>query len=677
MNPTKHTKHCLRCFDRVLPKQTMRFHPVSALADGRLRAIAPIGKTWINGSTLRVKFFDGDSARQDIVREQAGWWTQHANLKFDFNNDNDAEIRIRFDETDGAWSYIGTDCKSIPFDQPTMNLGFIEGGTAAHEIGHCLSGDTLIDCPRDLEKYPQGIPIKDLVGQQPWVYAWKDGTIVVRKASRVWLSKNAARTVRVKLGTGQGGRQNRAFLTPLELVGTPDHPVLLADGITWKPLGELVRGDRLCSMYRQKNSNRTRVYWTGGERVREHVLICEQVYGQRPLKHDAHHKNERMMDQRVDNLQWKHESDHSRDHSTGRIDTEETRLKRVAVNIGRRHTPETRAHMSAVALLRPPISESTRSKLSLASRKNGISKETREKMGNGVRAFYANGGRSGMYGKKASPETRAKQSASSRAFHDNHAAQVAAALTNHTVISVEPAEPQDVYDMTVPGADSFIANGVVVHNSIGLAHEHSSPAGGIQWNEAVVIAELSQSPNFWDEQTVRHNVFDKYAASHINSTAFDPDSIMLYAFPASWTLNGVATHSNEVLSAMDKAFISGAKMYPKTGVTTATSTELKVNAAQRTKESIGKFGEEDVFRFTAVNSGRYQIDTTGPTDVVMKLFGPDVETALIAEDDDSGVSYNACIVTNLIAGMYFVQVRHYNRASGVGKYSIKVRSIKL
>src|SRR5262245_36982541 len=41
----------------------------------------------------------------------------------------------------------------------------------------CLAGDTLIDCPRDLEKYPKGIPIKDLVGQQPWVYAWQDGRI--------------------------------------------------------------------------------------------------------------------------------------------------------------------------------------------------------------------------------------------------------------------------------------------------------------------------------------------------------------------------------------------------------------------------------------------------------------------------------------------------------------------
>ncbi len=40
---------------------------------------------------------------------------------------------------------------------------------------------------------------------------------------------------------------------------------------------------------------------------------------------------------------------------------------------------------------------------------------------------------------------------------------------------------------------------------------------------------------------------------------------MLYFFPASWTLNGIATKANDVLSRSDKEFIAGAKMYPKTG----------------------------------------------------------------------------------------------------------------
>lgn len=65
---------------------------------------------------------------------------------------------------------------------------------------------------------------------------------------------------------------------------------------------------------------------------------------------------------------------------------------------------------------------------------------------------------------------------------------------------------------------------------------------------------------------------------------------------------------------------------------------------------------------------RYAIDTQDPTDVVMKLFGPNTETALIAEDDDSGLDANARIAADLIVGQYFVQVWHYSSKSGTGKY---------
>ena len=127
------------------------------------------------------------------------------------------------------------------------------------------------------------------------------------------------------------------------------------------------------------------------------------------------------------------------------------------------------------------------------------------------------------------------------------------------------------------------------------------------------------------------------------------------------------------LSRIDKEFIAGAKMYPKSGVTPAGAKELKVNAQRRTQASIGQVGEEDLYRFTAATDGRHVIDTSGPTDVVMKLFGPSSQTALIAEDDDSGVDTNARIAADLIAGDYFVQVRHYNRERGMGNYSVKVR----
>jgi hypothetical protein len=333
------------CFDRILPRELFRPQATRPGRPGRTRAISPIGKTWMNGSTLRVRFMGGSAAQRALVQEQAGWWTAVANLNLVFDNAAGAEIRIAFDGNDGAWSYLGTDCRDIPLNEATMNLGFMDGGTCAHEWGH----------------------------------------------------------------------------------------------------------------------------------------------------------------------------------------------------------------------------------------------------------------------------------------------------------------------------------------AIGLAHEHQNPAGGILWNEEVVIREMAKSPNFWDAETTRHNILQRYRADQINGTAFDPQSVMLYFFPADWTTNGIGTQANETLSALDQQFIAGAKMYPRTAPTVDTAAPLTVNARQRTAAGIGKFGEEDLFRFSAATGGRHIIDTRGPSDVVMKLFGPNQPTRLIAEDDDSGYATNARIAAELLPGDYWVQVRHYNRESGVGEYSVKVR----
>ncbi|MDH5538495.1 MAG: M12 family metallopeptidase [Rhizobacter sp.] len=332
------------CTQRALPADQMRFQ-ATARRGGTTRAIIPLGKLWMNGSTLRVRFIGGTAAQRAKVKSQAAWWTQFANLMFAFDDAPDAEIRIAFDANDGAWSYVGTDNRGIPLDQPTMNLGFMDGGTVAHEFGH----------------------------------------------------------------------------------------------------------------------------------------------------------------------------------------------------------------------------------------------------------------------------------------------------------------------------------------AIGLAHEHQNPAGGIEWNEANVIRDLRGPPNYWTEAMVRHNVLNKYSVEQVNGTSFDADSIMLYFFPGSWVKNGVGTHANEVLSATDKAYIASAKAYPKTAPTIVDAREIKVGAKRRTAASIGRVGEEDLFWFNAKAGGPHVVDTRGPTDVVMKLFGPDSPTSVIAEDDDSGVATNALIRADLIPGRYYVQVRHYNRAGGMGNYTVKAR----
>jgi len=99
-----------------------------------------------------------------------------------------------------------------------------------------------------------------------------------------------------------------------------------------------------------------------------------------------------------------------------------------------------------------------------------------------------------------------------------------------------------------------------VGHAIGCIHEHSSPASAIQWNKPVVYQALAGPPNNWDQAKVDWNVFQKYDGNLTQFSAFDQASVMLYFFPASWTLNGVGTNNNDGLSNTDKAFIN--RCYP-------------------------------------------------------------------------------------------------------------------
>jgi hypothetical protein len=104
---------------------------------------------------------------------------------------------------------------------------------------------------------------------------------------------------------------------------------------------------------------------------------------------------------------------------------------------------------------------------------------------------------------------------------------------------------------------------VIIHefgHAIGCIHEHQNPKGGIRWNEQAVLAYFAGPPNYWDEDAIRTNVLDKYSLRTLNATELDPDSIMLYEFPASLTTTHQGTHSNTKLSPKDIELIR--EMYP-------------------------------------------------------------------------------------------------------------------
>lgn len=214
--------------------------------------------------------------------------------------------------------------------------------------------------------------------------------------------------------------------------------------------------------------------------------------------------------------------------------------------------------------------------------------------------------------------------------------------------------------------------GVILHefgHMVGLSHEHQNPDGGIEWNEADVIADLGGPPNYWDEATVRHNVLNKYSADQINGTEFDPKSIMLYAFPGSWTVSGIGTQENEKLSELDKQFIGSEVMYP--GQRDPLEDTVGLSIASAARAEISTAGENDLFSFEVEAAGLHTIETLGSSDVVMRLYGPGSIDTLIEENDDGGSGRNARIAVDLDPGTYFLQIRHFDQTA-TGRYGVLV-----
>ena len=101
--------------------------------------------TWSPGTKLRVRFQDGDEATRSFVMDTAKEWVHGLNLGLATSADTDAELRITLGGK-GLWSKVGKLAKSVPHEQPTMELGgLLQTDDAAtrrayvlHEFGHAL-----------------------------------------------------------------------------------------------------------------------------------------------------------------------------------------------------------------------------------------------------------------------------------------------------------------------------------------------------------------------------------------------------------------------------------------------------------------------------------------------------------------------------------------------------------
>lgn len=224
-----------------------------------------------------------------------------------------------------------------------------------------------------------------------------------------------------------------------------------------------------------------------------------------------------------------------------------------------------------------------------------------------------------------------------------------------------------------PSSSDDVLTQTVLHefgHALGAVHEHQSPDGGIPWDREAVLAFYAGPPNRWTEAEVEANIFAKYEAELTQFSAFDRDSIMLYAVAEELTAGQYAVDWNRTVSPVDRDWIAIA--YPPRHHDPG---RLLVDGPAASAE-IGAHGEWDEFDLTIDRPGRYVVETEGPTDVMMALVGSGDRERIVAEDDDSGRDGNARIEAALAAGDYVVRIWHH-WPTGTGPYGITTRRAPL
>ena len=125
------------------------------------------GKNWKNGSTIKIAFIKDSFTFNNQIIKNSGYtpdkakWVQkivekyllpNINLSFTWDVDiQNSDVRISFVPEMGAFSELGTDALTVPKDQTTLNLGWLDNDTdyddidykntgvvVVHEFGHLL-----------------------------------------------------------------------------------------------------------------------------------------------------------------------------------------------------------------------------------------------------------------------------------------------------------------------------------------------------------------------------------------------------------------------------------------------------------------------------------------------------------------------------------------------------------
>lgn len=352
-----------------------------------------------------------------------------------------------------------------------IERGFIIA-TVTFDQFQCLSGDTRIPLLDGTTK-----TMRELDGAEDfWVYSINaEGSIVPGRVTKARWTGFRSDMLEITLDNGES------------IKATRDHRFMLRDG-TYREAGELQAGDSLMPLYRRQrkvspSSAEYEQVWhpeaaKGRNRWQHtHSMVSHWAYGKLPKGWVTHHIDCSKSNNSPDNLRQMSSEDHTALHqSIGRKGFSEAwadpawraaHIERISRAQSARQTglrgEETNRYNQNYTM---ELIEATHESL-LANGRRPTKKAMREEIGIAQATLY--------------DRVREAGYSSWKDFRDQHETISPSALkqrahrvrkmdpNNHKVVSVQPAPPEDVYDLEVQDFHNFATEaGVFVHNSFDM-----------------------------------------------------------------------------------------------------------------------------------------------------------------------------------------------------------------
>jgi hypothetical protein len=123
---------------RLNPTEQTRLEQIRNKDPEKFREGSKSSKLWPPGTTLRVRFLDGNADKKEKFQNALATWLRYANLRATYGDTLEAEVRVSFSQP-GDWELRGTDGLVVGHfpGMPSVNLGS-KMPNYLHAIGQVL-----------------------------------------------------------------------------------------------------------------------------------------------------------------------------------------------------------------------------------------------------------------------------------------------------------------------------------------------------------------------------------------------------------------------------------------------------------------------------------------------------------------------------------------------------------